>query len=101
VTSFSFVKALRHSNPVPLEFFSHISNFLSLSSKQHRITFAVPVIASALCLDSYPPNMYCKTYIVFNSTRLICVQVLIQNLSSVKSTREFLIIFRLNYSSPN
>jgi hypothetical protein len=100
VTPFSFVEASRHSNPVPLEFPSHISNFLSLSPKQHRMTFAVPVIASALCLDSYPPNMHCKTHIV-SSTRLICVQVLIQNLSSVKSTREFLMIFRLNHSSPN
>ena len=61
VTPFSFVEASRLSNPVSADFSSHISHFLRLSPKEHRMTFAAPVIASALCLDSHPQNMHRKS----------------------------------------
>jgi hypothetical protein len=64
VTPFSFVDALRLPNPVSLDFSSYISNFLRLSPKEHWMTFAVPVIASALCLDSYPPSMHRKSRLI-------------------------------------
>lgn len=57
-TPFSFVAATRSQNPVPSGFATHLMNFLQKKSKIKG--FAVPIIASALNLDSHPPGMHCK-----------------------------------------
>ena len=60
VTPFSFVQASRLSNPVPLEFPIHISRFLREVPYNLILSVAAPTIASALSLDSYPPEMHRK-----------------------------------------
>ncbi|KFY92672.1 hypothetical protein V500_04073 [Pseudogymnoascus sp. VKM F-4518 (FW-2643)] len=57
-TPFSFIKAARQPNPVPLGISSHITNFVKLISPNSLDSFAVPIIASALCFDSFPPGMH-------------------------------------------
>ncbi|KAF8846836.1 hypothetical protein BDZ45DRAFT_783901 [Acephala macrosclerotiorum] len=56
-TAFDFVEASRTFNPLPT-FSNHFSNFLRLVPPEQHMTFAVPVITSALCLDSTPPQMH-------------------------------------------
>jgi hypothetical protein len=60
IKPFSFIKASRQSNPVPKGFDSHIGRFLKLVPREHRLKFAVPVIASAMALDSYPPGAHSR-----------------------------------------
>ena len=60
VTPFSFVKASRQANPVPLDFSSHIANFLADVKPPLIEPFAIPFIASAMTLDSCPPEMHSK-----------------------------------------
>ncbi len=55
---FSFIAATRSRNPVPSGFATHLMNFLRNTSDIKD--FAVPIIASALNLDSHPPGMHCK-----------------------------------------
>lgn len=57
-TPFSFIDASRQPNPVPLEIASHITNFIKLVSPSSLISFAVPIVASALCFNSFPPSMH-------------------------------------------
>ncbi|KAI9763377.1 MAG: hypothetical protein M1840_000569 [Geoglossum simile] len=60
LTPFSFVEASRVPNPVPQDLSLHLINFLKHISQNLLMSFAVPVIASALSLDSYPPDMHSK-----------------------------------------
>jgi hypothetical protein len=57
---FSFVEASRVPNPVPRGLSAHLISFLKQTSRKTLMSFAVPVIASALSLDSYPPDMHSK-----------------------------------------
>jgi hypothetical protein len=60
VLPFSFIEASRFANPVPRDFSYHISSFLE-GIKPHLVKpFATPLIASALTLDSFPPEMHRK-----------------------------------------
>lgn len=60
VTPFNFVRASRAHNPVPVEFLSHATSFIKCINPVQVLNFAVPVIASALVLDSYPAGMHGK-----------------------------------------
>jgi hypothetical protein len=54
---FDFIKAARKFNPVPGDLQKHLSHFLEyIKSPQELVTFAIPIIASSFCLDSYPPE---------------------------------------------
>ena len=58
-TPFCLLAASRHKNPVSPVLAKHLANFLRLAyqvSPSSVSDFAVPVIASALVLDSYPPR---------------------------------------------
>jgi hypothetical protein len=60
VTPFSFLEASRLANPVPQDFSSHIANFLTGVKPPLMEPFAIPFIASAMTLDSCPPEMHSK-----------------------------------------
>jgi hypothetical protein len=60
VSPFSFIKASRGPNPIPPALSSHLTYFMKKVKASEVIDFAVPVIASALTLDSYPPGMHSK-----------------------------------------
>jgi hypothetical protein len=60
VTPFSFVKASRLANPVPQDLPFHIANFLRDVKPPQIEPFAIPFVASAITLDSYPPEMHSK-----------------------------------------
>ena len=60
VAPFSFVKASRLANPVPQDFSSHITNFLAEVKPPLIESFAIPFIASAMAIDSCPPEMHSK-----------------------------------------
>jgi hypothetical protein len=54
------MEASRLANPVPQGFSYHIANFLANVQPSLIKHFAVPYIASALVLDSHPPEMHGK-----------------------------------------
>lgn len=60
VTLFSFVKALRLANPVLQDLSFYITNFLKGIKLPQIELFAILFIASAITLDSYPPEIYSK-----------------------------------------
>jgi len=55
---FDFIRTSRISNPPALDLKEHLTNILhKISSLAELKSFAVPLIASSLFLDSYPPDM--------------------------------------------
>jgi hypothetical protein len=58
VSPFNFVRASRLHNPIPMELTSHLSTFIKQVDPLQVLNFAVPVIASALVFNSYPPGMH-------------------------------------------
>jgi hypothetical protein len=59
---FDFIKASRLRNPVSVDLDRHLSTFLKkIKSARELTNFAVPVIASSLLLDHYPPGMHRKS----------------------------------------
>jgi hypothetical protein len=58
-TPFDFVRASRTFNFVASDMHEHFSNFLKYITSTHVLTsFAAPMIASSLLLDSYPPDAH-------------------------------------------
>jgi hypothetical protein len=58
----NFIAASRGDNPVSRTLQVHLEDFLrNIKTPQKLISFAIPVIASSFLLDSYPPNMHCKS----------------------------------------
>ena len=57
---FNFILASRLPNPVPSNMATHLSEFMSHVDSVRLHTFAVPIIASALALDAFPPDMHSK-----------------------------------------
>jgi len=58
---FSFIRTSRIDNPPALDLKEHLTRFLlKISTITELKSFAVPLIASALLLDSYPPDMHRK-----------------------------------------
>jgi len=56
---FNFIKASRLSNPVSPHFKRHLLNFMKQFQSVEEINeFAVPVVASCILLDSFPPGMH-------------------------------------------
>jgi hypothetical protein len=56
---FNFIRTSRISNPLALDLKEHLTNILrKISSLAELKSFAVPLIASSLLLDSYPPDMH-------------------------------------------
>ncbi|KAH8595140.1 hypothetical protein B0O99DRAFT_623302, partial [Bisporella sp. PMI_857] len=72
VTPFEFIKAARIENPIPGDFHLHLATLMKLSKPPFLMVFVAPVIASALALDAYPPNMHsrCTLEVVYNDSRL-------------------------------
>jgi hypothetical protein len=59
--SFNFIMASRLHNPVASDLDEHLSNLLKHITPSNQLTeFAVPMIASSLLLDSYPPEAHGK-----------------------------------------
>ncbi|KFY65872.1 hypothetical protein V496_02280 [Pseudogymnoascus sp. VKM F-4515 (FW-2607)] len=58
VRPFNFIRASRLPSPVPKNMSTHLSEFMSQVDSVRLHTFAVPIIASALALDAYPPEMH-------------------------------------------
>lgn len=59
---FDFVKASRLRNPVASDLGTHLCDFLrQIKSPEELTDFAVPMIASSLLLDHYPPGMHGKS----------------------------------------
>jgi hypothetical protein len=58
-TPFNFIKASRTFNSISSDMPEHFFNFLKyVTSTQQLKTFAAPMIASSLLLDSYPPDAH-------------------------------------------
>ena len=56
---FDFIKTSRLRNPVSAEMEKHLSRFLKhIRSPQELMDFAIPVVASSLLLNAYPPDMH-------------------------------------------
>jgi hypothetical protein len=56
---FNFIRASRLSNPVSPHFKRHLLNFMRQFQSAEEINgFAVPVVASCILLDSFPPGMH-------------------------------------------
>jgi hypothetical protein len=68
VRPFNFIRASRLPSPVPRNMATHLSDFMSQVDSVRLHTFAVPVIASALALDAYPPEMHGKALVSVNYT---------------------------------
>jgi hypothetical protein len=60
IAPFSFLQASRSANPVPSGLALYLSAFLKQTPQKLHMAFNVPIIASALSLDSFPPDMHCK-----------------------------------------
>jgi hypothetical protein len=60
---FNFIRALRIYNPVAPNLVEYLLNFLKYIKSTNKLTeFIVPITASSLFLDSYPPKVYSKYY---------------------------------------
>jgi len=60
---FNFIRALRIYNPITPNLVEHLLNFLKYIKSTNKLTeFTVPITASSLFLDSYPPKAYSKYY---------------------------------------
>ncbi|KAH7111354.1 hypothetical protein B0J11DRAFT_598877 [Dendryphion nanum] len=56
---FDFIQASREYNPVALDLEEHLFNFIKKVKAPDELTeFAVPIIASSLLLDNYPPDAH-------------------------------------------
>jgi hypothetical protein len=64
-SAFNFIRASRDGNAVNQELQEHIDRFMRLCLKyKYSDTILFPFIASAILLDSFPPDMHCEYYIV-------------------------------------
>ena len=60
---FNFIRALRIYNPVAPNLVKYLLNFLKYIKSTNKLTkFIVPITASSLFLDSYPPKAHSKYY---------------------------------------
>lgn len=58
---FNFIQASRIDNPPAADLKEYLTRFLlKMKSLGELKSFAIPLIASSLLLDSYPPDMHCK-----------------------------------------
>jgi hypothetical protein len=71
VSPFSFIQASRSANPVSKELVFHLSNFVKTVPSQLTAVLSAPVIASALCLDAYPPGSHSSYYRTCNKSSLL------------------------------
>ncbi|KAG0645016.1 Intracellular membrane-associated calcium-independent phospholipase A2 gamma [Hyphodiscus hymeniophilus] len=57
--TFDFIGSTRESNPVPASFLQHLTSFMGLCS-EHKLPANIlwDFIASAIILDSFPPDMH-------------------------------------------
>ena len=59
---FNFIATSHSNNPVSRTLQVHLEDFLrNIKTPQKLVSFAIPVIASSFLLDSYPPDMHCKS----------------------------------------
>lgn len=72
---FNFIEAARKHNPVALDLEAHLSTLLEQIKNPFDITeFAVPMIASSLLLDNYPPGAHSEFVILsFDSGLLLMI----------------------------
>jgi hypothetical protein len=79
---FEFVKTSRLRNPVSAEMEKHLSSFLKhIRSPQELMEFAIPLIASSLLLNAYPPDMHCKFLMPFYKQLTRALQYLNREMS--------------------
>lgn len=60
---FSFIRASRTPNPVPQHLADHVGSFMKRIQSPQIFQFAIPVVASALALEAYPPGMHGKSFL--------------------------------------
>lgn len=58
-SAFDVVKATRSRNPISPNLHTHLLAFLQKALERDQIADATSIIASALCLDSFPLEMHC------------------------------------------
>jgi hypothetical protein len=74
---FNFIKTSRLRNPVSPEMDRNLSRFLKHIRTPRELTkFAIPIIASSLFLNAYPPDMHGKSASQLVSLKLISFQTL-------------------------
>lgn len=57
--AFDFIKASRLHNPLAIDYFQHLSNFIhGIGSSKGVMEFGTPAIASSILLDNYPPGCH-------------------------------------------
>lgn len=62
---FNFISASRIDNPVSSNLGAHLTDFLqNIKTPQKLLQFAVPMIASSLLQDAYPPDMHRKSFVL-------------------------------------
>ncbi|KAL5350964.1 hypothetical protein ACLOAV_004537 [Pseudogymnoascus australis] len=81
VRPFNFIRASRLPSPVPRDMATHLSDFISHVDPVRLHTFAVPIIASALAMDAFPPEMH-----VFNP-RAVFNELYKQICQGIRNTR--------------
>ena len=56
---FNFIKTTRTGNPPAADLKDHLTNFLQMVNTPEEVSsFAVPLVASSLLLDNFPPDMH-------------------------------------------
>jgi hypothetical protein len=69
---FDFIRTSRLENAVATDLKEHLSNFLlNITTPESLKRFAIPIIASSILLDNYPPGMHCKFCVRLGGRRLI------------------------------
>ena len=62
---FNFISASRIDNPVSSNLGEHLTDFLhNIKTPQKLLKFAIPMIASSLLQDAYPPDMHRKLMVL-------------------------------------
>ncbi len=57
----NFIEVARRSNPVPKNFSTHLANFFKAFPESDMLRqLAIPLVASSLIMDQYPPDMHRK-----------------------------------------
>jgi len=65
VEPFNFISASRIDNPVSSNLGEHLTDFLhNIKTPQKLLKFAIPMIASSLLQDAYPPDMHRKSIVM-------------------------------------
>lgn len=56
--AFNFIGTARLSNPAAADLKAHLANLLQKINTREKMRSAIPLVASSLLLDNYPPDMH-------------------------------------------